>query len=228
MTAHRLVLAFGCSGKRNKIRRGVASPIRILAVDDHPLLREGIAALVNSQPDMKLIAEAANGREAVEQFRKHRPEVTLMDLQMPGINSIDAMIAIRREFPQARIVVLTTYKGDANVLRALKAGARGYLPKSLLRKELLETIRTVHAGQKRIPPEVAAQFAGASADELTEREIDVLRLIASGNANKTIGAHLSISEETVKGHVKSVLSKLDANSRTHAVTISLKRGIIAL
>jgi DNA-binding NarL/FixJ family response regulator len=207
----------------------VASPIRILAVDDHPLLREGIAALVNSQPDTKLIAEAANGREAVEQFRKHRPDVTLMDLQMPGINGIDAMIAIRREFPQARIVVLTTYKGDADVLRALTAGARGYLLKNLLRKELLETIRTVHAGQKRIPPEVAAQLADhASTDELTEREIDVLRLISSGNANKTIGARLSISEETVKGHVKSVLSKLDANSRTHAVTISLKRGIIAL
>ena len=207
----------------------MASPIRIFAVDDHPLLREGIAALVNSQQDMKLIAEAANGREAVEQFRKHRPDVTLMDLQMPELDGIDTMIAIRCEFPQARIVVLTTYEGDADVLRALKAGARGYLLKNLLRKELLETIRVVHAGQKRIPPEVAAQLADhAAADELTAREIDVLRLIASGNANKTIGARLSISEETVKGHVKSVLSKLDANSRTHAVTISLKRGIIAL
>ncbi len=207
----------------------MASPIRILAVDDHPLLREGIAALVNSQPDMKLIAEAANGREAIEQFRKHRPDVTLMDLQMPELNGIDATIAIRGEFPQARIVVLTTYKGDMEVLRALQAGARGYLLKNLLRKELLETIRVVDAGQKRIPPEVAAQLAGhAAADELTAREIEVLRLIASGNANKRIGARLSISEETVKGHVKSVLSKLDANSRTHAVTIGLKRGIISL
>ncbi len=198
-------------------------------MDDHPLLREGIAALVNSQPDMKLIAEAANGREAIEQFRMHRPDVTLMDLQMPELDGIDAMIAIRGEFPDARIVVLTTYKGDTDVLRALKGGARGYLLKNLLRKELLETIRAVHAGQKRIPPEVAAQLAEhADADELTSREIEVLRLIASGNANKAIGARLSISEETVKGHVKSILSKLDANDRTHAVTIGLKRGIIAL
>jgi DNA-binding NarL/FixJ family response regulator len=207
----------------------VASPIRILAVDDHPLLREGIVALVNSQPDMKLIAEAANGREAIEQFRKHRPDVTLMDLQMPELNGIDAMIAIRGEFPQARIVVLTTYKGDMEVLRALKAGARGYLLKNLLRRELLETIRAVHAGEKRIPPEVAAQIADhATEDDLTSREIEVLQLIASGNANKAIAARLSISEETVKGHVKNILSKLAANDRTHAVTIGLKRGIIAL
>jgi DNA-binding NarL/FixJ family response regulator len=207
----------------------MASPIRILAVDDHPLLREGIAALVNSQPDMKLVAEAANGREAIEQFRKHRPDVTLMDLQMPELNGIDAMIAIRGEFPQARIVVLTTYKGDMEVLRALKAGARGYLLKNLLRRELLETIRAVHAGEKRIPPEVAAQIADhATEDDLTSREIEVLQLIASGNANKAIAARLSISEETVKGHVKNILSKLVANDRTHAVTIGLKRGIIAL
>jgi DNA-binding NarL/FixJ family response regulator len=207
----------------------VASPIRILAVDDHPLLREGIAALVNSQPDMKLIAEAANGREAIELFRKHRPDVTLMDLQMPELNGIDAMIAIRGEFPQARIVVLTTYKGDMEVLRALRAGARGYLLKNLLRLELLETIRAVHAGEKRIPPEVAAQIADhATEDDLTSREIEVLQLIASGNANKAIAARLSISEETVKGHVKNILSKLAANDRTHAVTIGLKRGIIAL
>jgi len=207
----------------------VASTIRILAVDDHPLLREGIAALVNSQPDMKLIAQAANGREAIELFRKHRPDVTLMDLQMPELNGIDAMIAIRGEFPQARIVVLTTYKGDMEVLRALKAGARGYLLKNLLRLELLETIRAVHAGEKRIPPEVAAQIADHAADDdLTSREIEVLQLIASGNANKAIAARLSISEETVKGHVKNILSKLAANDRTHAVTIGLKRGIIAL
>ncbi len=207
----------------------MANPIRILAVDDHPLLREGIAALVNSQPDMKLVAEAANGREAIEQFRKHRPDVTLMDLQMPELNGIDAMIAIRGEFPQARIVVLTTYKGDMEVLRALRAGARGYLLKNLLRRELLETIRAVHAGEKRIPPEVAAQIADhAAEDDLTSREIEVLQLIASGNANKAIAARLSISEETVKGHVKNILSKLAANDRTHAVTIGLKRGIIAL
>ena len=198
-------------------------------MDDHPLLREGIAALVNSQPDMKLIAEAANGREAIEQFRKHRPDVTLMDLQMPELNGIDAMIAIRGEFPQARIVVLTTYKGDMEVLRALRAGARGYLLKNLLRRELLETIRAVHAGEKRIPPEVAAQIADhAVEDDLTSREIEVLQLIASGNANKAIAVRLSISEETVKGHVKNILSKLAANDRTHAVTIGLKRGIIAL
>ena len=207
----------------------MSSPIRILAVDDHPLLREGIAALVNSQPDMKLVAEAANGREAIDQFRKHRPDVTLMDLQMPELGGVDAMIALRNEFSDARIIVLTTYKGDAEVLRALKAGARGYLLKNLLRKELLETIRAVHAGQKRIPPEVAAQIADhAAEDDLTSREIEVLQLVASGNANKAVAARLSISEETVKGHVKSILSKLGANDRTHAVTIGLKRGIIAL
>jgi len=207
----------------------VASPIRILAVDDHPLLREGIAALVNSEPDMTLIAQAANGREALEQFRKHRPDVTLMDLQMPEMNGVNAMIAIRDEFPQARIVVLTTYNGDTEVLRALRAGARGYLLKNLLRRELLETIRAVHAGEKRISPEVAAQIADHAADDdLTSREVEVLQLIASGNANKAVAAQLSISEETVKQHVKNILSKLAANDRTHAVTIGLKRGIIAL
>ena len=207
----------------------MASPIRILAVDDHPLLREGIAALVNSEPDMTLIAQAANGREALEQFRKHRPDVTLMDLQMPEMNGVNAMIAIRDEFPQARIVVLTTYNGDTEVLRALRAGARGYLLKNLLRRELLETIRAVHAGEKRISPEVAAQIADHAADDdLTSREVEVLQLIASGNANKAVAAQLSISEETVKQHVKNILSKLAANDRTHAVTIGLKRGIIAL
>jgi DNA-binding NarL/FixJ family response regulator len=205
------------------------SVIRILSVDDHPMLREGIAALVASQPDMKLVAEASSGNEALEQFRKHRPDITLMDLQMPGMDGIDAMLAICSEFPEARIIVLTTYKGDVQVLRALKAGARAYLLKGLLRKELLETIRAVHAGKKRVTPEVAAELADhASDDTLTLREIDVLRLIAGGNANKLIADQLSITEETVKGHVKNILSKLGASDRTHAVTIALKRGIIIL
>jgi DNA-binding NarL/FixJ family response regulator len=203
--------------------------IRILAVDDHPILREGIAALLASQSDMKLVGEASNGREALEQFRKHRPDLTLMDLQMPDMDGIEAMVAICSEFPQARFIVLTTYKGDVQVLRALKAGARAYLLKGLLRKELLETIRAVHAGQKRFPPEVAAELAEhATDDALTSREIDVLRLIASGHANKLVADRLSITEETVKGHVKNILSKLGARDRTHAVTIALKRGIIDL
>ncbi len=178
---------------------------------------------------MELVAQAADGREAIAQFRKHHPDVTLMDLQLPDMEGVDAIIAIHSEFPEARIIVLTTYTGDVQVLRALKAGARAYLLKGLLRKELLETIRAVHAGQKRIPPEVAAQLAEyAAEDALTSREIDVLRLIAAGNANKQIAAQLSITEETVKGHVKNILSKLRANDRTHAVTIGLKRGIIKL
>jgi DNA-binding NarL/FixJ family response regulator len=201
--------------------------IRILSVDDHPLLREGVAALLASQPDMALVAEASNGREAIEQFRIHRPDVTLMDLQMPEMNGVDAMIAICGEFPGARIIVLTTYTGDVQVMRALKAGARAYLLKSLLRKELLETIRLVHAGQKRILPEVAAGLAEHAVDDtLSAREVEVLRLVSGGNANKEIAAQLSITEETVKGHVKNILAKLDANDRTHAVTIGLKRGII--
>jgi DNA-binding NarL/FixJ family response regulator len=203
--------------------------IRVLCVDDHPLLREGITALLANQPDMTLVAEASNGREAIEQFRKHRPDVTLMDLQMPEMNGVDAMIAIRGEFPGARIIVLTTYKGDVQVLRALKAGARAYLLKGLLRKELLETIRQVHAGQKRMPPEVATELAEhATDDALSLREIEVLRLVSGGNANKEIAAQLSITEETVKGHIKNILAKLGANDRTHAVTIGLKRGIIDL
>jgi DNA-binding NarL/FixJ family response regulator len=205
------------------------SLIRILAVDDHPMLLEGIAALVASQPDMKLVAEASTGREALEQFRKHRPDLTLMDLQMPDMDGIEAIVTIRGEFPEARIIVLTTYKGDVQVLRALKAGARAYLLKGLLRKELLETIRAVHGGHKRIPPEVAAELAEHALDgTLTPREIDVLRLIAGGSANKLVADQLSITEETVKGHVKNILSKLGANDRTHAVTIALKRGIIEL
>ena len=205
------------------------SLIRILAVDDHPMLREGIASLVSSQPDMMLIAEASTGREALEQFRKHRPNLTLMDLQIPDMDGIEAMVAIRSEFPEARVIVLTTYKGDVKILRALKAGARAFLLKGLLQKELLETIRAVHAGQRRIPPEVAAELADHAIDDaLTTREIDVLRLIAGGNSNKLIADQLSITEETVKGYVKNILSKLGASDRTHAVTIALKRGIIDL
>ena len=207
----------------------VPKQIRILAVDDHPLLREGIAALVSSESDMKLIAEASNGQEAIERFRLHRPDVTLMDLQMPGLNGIESIIKIQSEFPNARIIVLTTYTGDVQVLRALKAGARAYILKGHVHKELLETIRAVHAGKKRIPPEVAAELADhAAEDQLSPREIEVLRLIASGNANKLIADQLSISEETVKSHVTNILSKLRANDRTHAVTIGLRRGIIDL
>jgi DNA-binding NarL/FixJ family response regulator len=203
--------------------------IRIALVDDHPLLRQGLAALVADQSDMKLVSEASNGLEAIDQFRINRPDIVLMDLQMPGMNGIDAMIAIRSEFPEARFIVLTTYTGDVQIVRALKAGARAYLLKSLLHRELLETIRTVYAGHKRIPPEVAAKLADHAADdELTPREIEVLRLIATGNANKLVADQLSITEETVKAHVKNILSKLDANDRTHAVTIALKRGIIEL
>jgi DNA-binding NarL/FixJ family response regulator len=204
-------------------------PIRILAVDDHPLLREGIAALLANQTDMKLVAQASTGKEAIAQFRSHHPDVTLMDLQMPDMDGIDAILAIRGEFRDARIIVLTTYRGDALAQRALKAGAKAYVLKNHVRKDLLETIRAVHAGVKRIHPEVAAELAAHAADDpLTAREIEVLSLIAAGNANKLIADQLSISEDTVKGHVKSILSKLDANDRTHAVTVGLKRGIIQL
>jgi DNA-binding NarL/FixJ family response regulator len=206
-----------------------AKLIRILTVDDHPLLRKGIAALVNAEPDMKLVAEASNGQEAIESFRVHHPDVTLMDIQMPSFNGIEAICEIQSEFPDARIIVLTTYTGDAQVLRALKAGARAYVLKGHVHRELLETIRAVHAGKKRIPPDIAAQLAEhAIDDELTSRELDVLRLIATGNSNKLIADQLSIGEATVKSHVTNILSKLGANDRAHAVTIGLKRGIIEL
>jgi DNA-binding NarL/FixJ family response regulator len=203
--------------------------IRILTVDDHPLLRKGIAALVNAEPDMKLVAEAANGKEAVDAFRSLRPDVTLMDLQMPGVSGLDAIHGIREEFPEARIIVLTTYSGDMQVLSALRAGARGYILKGDVQDELLNSIRAVHAGQKRIPPDVAAELAIHSTDDaLTGREIDVLKLIAAGNGNKQIADMLSISEATVKSRVTNILSKLGANDRAHAVTIGLSRGIITL
>jgi len=206
-----------------------SNPIRILLADDHPVLRQGIKALAADERDMQFVSEASNGREAIEQFRKHRPDIALMDLQMPDMNGLDAMIAILGEFPDARIIILTTYAGDVRVSRALKAGARGYLLKSLLRKELLDTIRAVHGGLRRIPADLAMQVADHVADDtLTPREIEVLRSIAAGNANKLIADQLSITEETVKGHVKNILSKLGANDRTHAVTIGLKRGIIEL
>jgi DNA-binding NarL/FixJ family response regulator len=202
-------------------------PIRILAADDHALLRQGIASLVGLESDMEIVAQASTGREAVEKFKAYRPDITLMDLQMPDISGIEAIIAIRSKFPNARVIVLTTYAGDVQVIRALKAGARGYILKGRVHKELLETIRAVHAGQKRLSPEVAALVAEhAGEDELSARELDVLRLIAAGNANKEIAAQLSITEETVKSHVTRILSKLAANDRTHAVTIALKRGII--
>jgi DNA-binding NarL/FixJ family response regulator len=206
-----------------------SSPIRVLAVDDHPLVREGIAGLIGVQPDMTLVGEAANGREAVQQFRTHRPDVTLMDLQMPEMNGLDALITIRTEFPEARIVVLTTYEGDMQILRAVKAGAQGYLLKNTLHSELLRTIRAVHAGKKSLSPEVSLQIAEHMSDEsLTPAEVAVLRLIAAGNANKEIGDQLGVTEDTVKGRVKSILAKLGANDRTHAAIIGLKRGIIEL
>lgn len=203
--------------------------IRILAVDDHPVFRQGIAGLISDEADMILVGEASNGREAIQQFRTHRPDVTLMDLQMPELTGLDATIAIRSEFPDARIIVLTTYAGDVQVVRALKAGAQGYLLKNILHKELVQTIRAVHSGKKMIASEASCEIAEhATDDALTPGEIAVLRLIAVGNANKQIGDQLSITEETVKGRVKNILSKLGANDRTHAVTIGLKRGIIEI
>ena len=204
-------------------------PIRILSVDDHPLIRQGIASLLATQADMNLIAQAANGREAIQEFHRHRPDITLMDLQMPEMNGLDAIIAILGEFPEARIIVLTTYAGDVQALRALKAGARAYLLKDSLHKELLATIRAVQAGKKSMSPEVSFQVAEhATDDSLTPAEVRVLRLIAEGNANKEIAAQLSTSEDTVKGQVRNILSKLGAKDRTHAAMIGLKRGIIEI
>ncbi len=203
------------------------SPIRVLTVDDHPLVREGIAGLIGVQADMTLVAEAGNGREAIQQFRTHRPDVTLMDLQMPEMNGLDALIAIRTEFPEARIIMLTTYEGDVHILRAVKAGAQGYLLKNTLHSDLLRTIRAVHAGKRSLSPEVSFQVAQhVSDDALTPAEVVVLRLIAAGNANKEIADQLGVTEDTVKGRVKSILAKLDANDRTHAAIIGVKRGII--
>jgi DNA-binding NarL/FixJ family response regulator len=205
------------------------SQIRILAVDDHPIVRQGIAGLIGIQTDIVLVGEASTGRDAIQQFRKHHPDITLMDLQMPGMNGIDALIAIRSEFPDAKVIVLTTYVGDTQILRALKAGAQAYLLKNTLHKELLDTIRAVHAGKKTLSPEASFQVAEhATDDALTPAEILVLGLIAAGNANKQIADQLSITEETVKSRVKNILSKLRANDRTHAAMIGLKRGIIDL
>jgi DNA-binding NarL/FixJ family response regulator len=203
--------------------------IRVLSVDDHPLMREGIAAVLEGQSDMELLGEATNGLEAIEQFKRFRPDVTLMDLRMPDMSGIEAITSIRAQFPEARIVALTTYAGDAQAVAALKAGAAGYMLKNMLSVELLETIRAVHAGKRRIPPDIATDIAEHAADDaLTAREIAVLRRVADGNSNKLIAAKLAITESTVKAHMQSILTKLNASDRTHAVTIAVKRGILDL
>lgn len=205
----------------------IAHKITVLTVDDHPLLRSGIAAVIQGEDDILLVGEATNGREAIEAYRVHRPDVTLMDVQMPVMNGIDAILAIRRDFPDARFIVLTTYHGDVQALRALKAGAMGYLLKNMLREELINTIKAVYAGRRCIPPEVASGIAEHVTDDaLTDREIEVLRRVAAGTSNKIIASQLAISEATVKSHMKSILSKLGANDRTHAVSIAMKRGFI--
>jgi DNA-binding NarL/FixJ family response regulator len=220
-------VVLGCSAEQVEMSN-VPKTIRILAVDDHPLLRKGLAAVVNAEPDMKLVAEASNGEDAIEKFRIHRPDVVLMDLQMPGLNGIEATIRIVSEFSDARIIVLTTYHGDVQVLRALQAGARAYLLKGHDR-ELIETIHAVYEGRKKIPPEIASELADHATDEaLSEREIDVLRLIAAGNSNKQIADHLVVAEATIKSRITNILSKLGASDRAHAVTLALKRGIIEL
>ena len=203
--------------------------IRVLSVDDHPLLREGIATIINNQPDMVLVAQAANGMEAIQKFRELEPDVTLMDLRLPDLSGIDAMIAIRTEFSEARIIMLTTFEGDVEIQRALEAGARGYMLKNMPPRDLVEVIRQVHAGKKRVPPEVAAHLAEHISDEsLTPREIDVLRHVAGGNRNRDIAERLFISEETVKVHIKHIMDKLGATDRTQAIAIAVRRGIIQL
>ncbi len=203
--------------------------IRVFSVDDHPLLREGIGALINNQPDMILVGEAATGGEAIQLFRKHQPDVTLMDLRLPDISGIDALIAIRAEFPEARVIMLTTFEGDVEIHRALQAGARGYMLKNMPPSELLDVIRQVHAGKKRIPAAIASHLAEHMSDEnLTEREVEVLKEVANGNRNRTIAEKLFISEETVKVHIKHIMEKLGASDRTQAVAIGVRRGIIQL
>jgi DNA-binding NarL/FixJ family response regulator len=206
-----------------------STPIRIFSIDDHPLMREGIAAIIRNESDMLLVAEASNGREAIQGFREHRPDVTLMDLRLPDISGIDAMVAIRTEFPDARIIMLTTFEGDVEIRRALQAGAAGYMLKTMPRKQLVDMVRRVHAGKKHIPPEIAAHLAEHLGDEsLSKREVDVLQKIAGGNRNGDIAELLFISEETVKGHVKHIMEKLGASDRTEAVAIGIRRGIIQL
>jgi DNA-binding NarL/FixJ family response regulator len=219
----------GAEGGKGDAEMSERARIRVLSVDDHPLLREGISAIINNQPDMSMVALAASGQDALEQFRKHKPDVTLMDLRLPDKNGIEAMVAIRSEFPEARVIMLTTFEGDVEIKRALEAGARGYLLKSMPPKELVEVIRQVHAGKKRIPPQLAAQLAEHMSDEaLTEREVEVLGQIAGGNRNRDIAERLFITEETVKVHIKHIMEKLGASDRTQAVAIGIRRGIIQL
>jgi DNA-binding NarL/FixJ family response regulator len=206
-----------------------STPIRVFSIDDHPLMREGIAAIIRNEPDMLLVAEASNGREAIQGFAEHRPDITLMDLRLPDISGIDAMVAIRSDFPDARIIMLTTFEGDVEIRRALQAGAVGYMLKTMPRRQLVDMIRRVHAGKKHIPPEIAAHLAEHMGEEsLSKREVDVLQKIAGGNRNGDIAALLFISEETVKGHVKHIMEKLGASDRTEAVAIGIRRGIIHL